>query len=405
MAAGPESDPSDPTDPTDRDVPKEDAAPSMYEQTQTRSFTILRCLPTAVGAVAALAAMAWAAQAAGWPASQAEKAAATAAKVPGGDPAATAAAYAARLKGMPKFDQPLLFHTPQADAVLKHVQVFPADNPFNEDISTRPVAANSEAMIATMQPTRGLGHNSDMGYVLVPPGQTLVDVRLTAYVSESDAGPYPMPDNAPIEDWNPAGGESLADKQGKAERGDRHVIVVDPAAGLLFEFYQGRKTAQGWQASNEATFDLKTNALRPAGWTSSDAAGLPVFPLTVRYDDLAAGEVKHAVRVTVRRSRSAYVYPATHKASNKSDPSLPRMGERLRLKAGVDISGLSPHAQAVCKGMKKYGLIVADNGANWLISVAPDPRIKGLDDLRKIKGGDFEVIVPTGPNEGPRAQR
>jgi hypothetical protein len=239
----------------------------------------------------------------------------------------------------------------------------------------------------------------------VPEDQKPVAVKLTAYGDESDPGPYPMPDNAPIEDWNPAGSEPLAAKQAKVEKGDRHVIVVDPVRGLLFEFYQGRKTDQGWQASCEATFDLKTNALRPDGWTSSDAAGLPIFPLTVRYDDVAGGEVKHAIRFTVHRTRSAYVYPATHKASNKTDPDLPRMGERFRLKADVDISGLSPHAQAIAKGLKKYGMINADNGGDWRISVAPDPRIKGLNDLGKIKAGDFEVIVPTGPNEGPRTPK
>jgi len=377
----------------------------MNHRTQTRIIPILRCLLGAASVLVGVAALAWSAQAVGRAVSQAERAASTPAKVPGRDPAGTAAAYAAKLKGVPKFAQPLLFHTAEADAVLKHVQVFPASSPYNEDISTRPVAANSQAMIATIGAAGGLAYNLDMGYVLVPPGQKLVDVKLTAYAGESDAGPYPVPDNAPIEDWSPAGGESLAAKQAKVEGGDRHVIVVDPMAGLLYEFWQGRKTPQGWQASNEATFDLKTNALRPDGWTSSDAAGLPLFPLTVRYDDVAGGEVKHAVRFTIRRSRSAYVYPATHMASNRSDPSLPRMGERLRLKAGVDVSGMSPHAQAVCKGLKKYGMIVADNGGNWRISVAPDPRIKGLDDLKRIKGSDFEVIIPTGPDDGPRARR
>jgi hypothetical protein len=244
-----------------------------------------------------------------------------------------------------------------------------------------------------------------MGYIIVPADQKLVDVKLTAYADESDPGPYPLPENAPIENWNPAGNELLASMQAKVEDGDRHVIVVDPARGLLFEFYQGRKTGPLWQASCEATFDLKTNALRPDGWTSADAAGLPIFPLTVRYEDVASGEVKHAIRFTVHHTRAGYVYPATHKASNKTDPDLPRMGERFRLKADVDISRFSLHAQAICKGLKKYGMINADNGGDWRISVAPDPRIKGLDDLGKIKASDFEVIVPAGPNEGPRTPR
>ncbi len=342
---------------------------------------------------------------AAYPPCEAEKAARNPAKVPGGNPAGTTSAYQAKLKDMPRFDKPLMFNTPEADAVLRHVQIFPADNPFNEDISKRPVAPNSAAMIATMKDRKNLAYNPDMTYIIVPPDQKPVDVKIVAYANESDLGPYPVPDNAPIEDWNPEGKESLAAKQAKVEDADRHVLVVDPVRGLLFEFWQGRKTPQGWQASNEASFDLKTNALRPDGWTSSDAAGLPIFPLVVRYDDVASGEVPHAIRFTVHRTRAAYVYPATHKASNKTDQNLPRMGERFRLKADVDISGLSPHAQAICKGLKKYGMINADNGGDWRISIAPDPRMKGLDDLGKIKAADFEVIVPTGPNEGPRTPK
>jgi hypothetical protein len=337
--------------------------------------------------------------------SAAEKAAKNPAKVPGHNPAGTTAAYLAKLKAMAKFEKPLPFYTPEADAVLKCVQVFPADNPFNEDISKLTVAKNSEAMIATLKDRKTLTCNSDMGYILVPANQPLAAVKLVDYPKESDPGPYPMPDNAPIEGWNPAGKVPLEDKQVKVEEGDRHVLVIDPACGLLYEWWQTRRTDKGWQASNEATFDLKTNALRPDGWTSGDAAGLPIFPLTVRYDDVAGGEVKHAIRFTVHRSRAEYVYPATHKASNKTDPNLPRMGERFRLKAGVDISSFSPHAQAIAKGLKKYGMIVADNGGDWRLSVAPDPRIKGLDDLGRLKASDFEVIVPTGPNEGPRAAK
>jgi len=361
-----------------------------------RTFLLLAVMALAV------ASLAIAAERAARPLSQAEKAAASPAKVPGQDPAGTIAAYQTKLKGVPKFDKPLMFNTPEADAVLKHVQVFPANSPFNEDISKRPVAPNSGAMIAGMKDRKNLAWNSDMTYIIVPADQKLVDVKLTAYADESDPGPYPIPDDAPIEGWNPAGNVPLAAMQAKVENADRHVLVLDPARGLLFEFYQGRRTPQLWQAACEATFDIRTNALRPSGWTSSDAAGLPIFPLIVRYDDVAGGEVSHAIRFTVHHTRAAYVYPATHKASSKTDQNLPRMGERFRLKANVDISGLSPHAQAICKGLKKYGMINADNGGDWRISVAPDPRIKGLEDLGRIKATDFEVIVPTGPNEGPR---
>jgi hypothetical protein len=367
---------------------------------ETRPLLLLAVVSALAGAALAVPA-----EPAVRPPCQAEKAAANPAGVPGQDPAGTIAAYQAKLKGMPKFEKPLMFNTPEADAVLKHVQVFPANSPFNEDISKRPVAPNSDAMIAGMKDRKNLAWNSDMTYILVPANHKLVEVKLTAYADESDTGPYPVPDNAPIEDWNPAGNEPLAVKQAKVEGGDRHMIVLDPFRGLLFEFYQGRKTPQIWQAACEATFDIRTNALRPAGWTSSDAAGLPIFPLIVRYADVAGGEVPHAIRFTVHHTRAAYVYPATHKASSKTDQNLPRMGERFRLKANVDVSGLSPHAQAICKGLKKYGMINADNGGDWRISVVPDPRFRGLEDLGRIKATDFEVIVPTGPNEGPRAPK
>jgi hypothetical protein len=145
--------------------------------------------------------------------------------------------------------------------------------------------------------------------------------------------------------------------------------------------------------------------MRPEGWTSSDAAGLPIFPSVVRYDEVARGKVDHALRFTVKRTRRAYVYPARHHASRLTDPSLPRMGERLRLKKDVDISGFPPHARAIAQALKTYGMLVADNGGNWLVSIAPDRRFEGLDALKRLRGSDFEVIVPTGPEEGPRARR
>jgi hypothetical protein len=175
--------------------------------------------------------------------------------------------------------------------------------------------------------------------------------------------------------------------------GDRHALVVDPVNRMLYEFYQARKTDRGWVAAQASAFDLKSNKLRPDGWTSTDAAGLPIFPAVVRFDELQRGMVEHAMRVTVRRSRRAYVYPATHFASRLTDDNLPRMGERLRLKRDYDISGFSPPVQAILKGLKKYGMFVADNGLDWAISVAPDERIGSLhEELRKIKGSAFEVV-------------
>jgi hypothetical protein len=182
------------------------------------------------------------------------------------------------------------------------------------------------------------------------------------------------------------------------------VIVVDPVNRMLYEFYVGRKSATGWECGCAAVFDLKSNKLRPDGWTSTDAAGLPIFPAIIRYDEVERGMVEHAMRFTVSHTRQAYVYPATHFASRHRDPNLPRMGERFRLRADFDTTGFSPHVQAILKGLKKYGMFVADNGGDWRISVAPDQRIRGLDDLRRVKGSDFEVVEPTGPNEGPRAK-
>ncbi len=296
---------------------------------------------------------------------------------------------------MPEITRPVLFNTPEADGILAALQVFPPDNPWNQDVSTLGVHPNSERIIASIGADKRLQYNLDMSFVIVPPDQKRIPVRLVAYPRESDEGPYPIPDNAPIENW-PLDGRLLAVAQGARERGDRHVLVVDPVNRMLYEFYQGLKTDGGWQAACEATFDLKSNRLRPEGWTSSDAAGLPVFPAVIRFDECERGMVEHAMRFTVRRTRRGYVHPATHFASRLTDTSLPRMGERFRLRRDFDVSGFSPHVQAILKGMKKYGMLVADNGGDWRLSVAPDGRLKGLDELRRVKGSDFEVVETSG---------
>jgi hypothetical protein len=313
------------------------------------------------------------------------------------------AAPAADKPRMPDITRPVLFNTPEADKVLAALQVFPPDSPWNEDVSKLPLLPNSKKMIAGIGADKRLAYNLDMGFVLVPPDQKKVAVKIVGYGGESDRGPFPVPDNAPVEGW-PMDARKLEDAQRGKEDADRHVLVVDPVNRMLYEFYQGRKTDGGWQASCEATFDLKSNKLRPDGWTSADAAGLPIFPAVVRFDECERGLVNHAMRFTVRRTRRAYVYPATHQASRLTDADLPRMGERFRLRQDFDVSGFSPHVQAILKGLKKYGMFVADNGGDWRISVAPDARIKGLDELRKLKGSDFEVVQTTGPNEGPRAK-
>jgi hypothetical protein len=306
------------------------------------------------------------------------------------------------LPPLPQFAKPVMFDTPEADAILAAMQVFPASNPWNEDISKHAVHANSANLIASIGADRRIGWNSDMGFILVPPDQPKVAAKLTTYAGESDKGPYPLPDDAPVEGWPMCGG-TLEHIQRQGD-GDRHVIVVDPWNNLLYEFYMGRKTGAGWEASNEATFNLASNRTRPDGWTSSDAAGLPIFPAVARYDECERGMVEHALRVTVRRTRRAYVWPATHYASRNASPDVPAMGQRLRLKADVDISKMPKHAQAIAKAMKKFGMLVADNGMDWLISVAPDKRLTGLAALRNLKGSDFEVVETTPPEQAPGAR-
>jgi hypothetical protein len=325
---------------------------------------------------------------------------------------ATLAAAARRERPpMPRISKPVMFNTPEADAILAAMQVFPPDNPWNQDISALPVAADSKVLVNSIGADKSLGYNLDMGFILVPPDQTLVRVKLLDYPDESDSGPYAVPDNAPIENWPlqrnedakalPKAGQTLEDLQ-RNGTGDRHVLVVDPVNGKLFEFWQARRTDDGWQASNEATFDLRTGALRPERWTSADAAGLPIFPAVVRYDECARGLVEHAMRFTMRKTRRAYVLPATHWASPHRDRSLPRMGERFRLRRDFDVSGFPPHAQAILKGLKTYGMFVADNGSDWLLSIAPDARLQGLESLARVKGSDFDVVdTGTRSVEGP----
>jgi hypothetical protein len=305
---------------------------------------------------------------------------------------------------MPKIEKPVMFDTPEADAIVSALEVFPPDNPWNLVVEDWPLHHNSQKIVNSMGADKPFRYNPDMCFILIPPGQKKIDVKLLNYPDESDRGPYTVPDNIPIEGW-PAfytrdpkyKGVTLDDVQQDKlnENSDRHAIVVDPTNRMLYEFYQLKKVGTGWQASNEATFDLKSNKLRPDGWTSSDAAGLPIFPSIVRYDELKRGVVEHAMRLTAKRTRRAYVYPATHFASSLTDENLPRMGERFRLKKDFDVSSFSPEVQAILKGLKKYGMLVADNGIDWAISCAPDPRIPELhEELRKLKGSDFEVIVP-----------
>lgn len=319
---------------------------------------------------------------------------------------------------LPVIHKSVLFNTSEADKIIEAIQIFPSTSAYNEDISKRPVAENSQAVISGKF-ANSFGFNLDMGYVIVPPNQKKVPVDIYMYPGESDPGPYPIPDNTPIEEWPVLDknfrkddfplrgyyGQSLYEIQKKG-KGDRHALVLDPYAQKVYEFYSTYRTDTGWRAGQVSIFDLSSNKMRPKGWTSSDAAGLSVFAATVRYSDVKNGIVPHVVRVTVKRTRNEYVYPASHAASKLTDPDLPRMGERFRLKEKVDVSKFSPDAKAIALGMKKYGLIVADNGGSsaldWLISITPDHRFKGLQDLYKLRPSDFEVIVPTGPDGNGR---
>ena len=278
-------------------------------------------------------------------------------------------------------------------ASLHGKRLFPANNPWNEDISTSPVDPNSANLIASIGLNTGLhadfgpvfnGAPNGIPYVVVVGSQPLVPINYTAYGSESDPGPYPVPSNAPIEG-------------GPASSGDRHVIVIDRDNWKLYELGYGFPINNGvsWDANCGAIFDLNSNAQRPADWTSADAAGLPIFPGLVRYDEVfEQGLIAHALRFTVHDTRRAYVYPASHFASTLTSANLPPMGMRVRLKASFDISGFSPAMQVILRAMKQYGMIVADNGSNWYISGAPDPRWSDSDlhTLGAIKGSSFEVV-------------
>jgi hypothetical protein len=310
---------------------------------------------------------------------------------------------------MPAFDKPVSFDTPEADAILAALEVLPPDNPWNTVVADWPLHPKSREIVASVGVDKPLRYNPDMAFLLVPPNQKKVEVKLTEYPDESDPGPYPLPDNVPIEGWPAHYTRYLAPRDAKFkgvtledlqrnkfdEDGDRHAIVVDPANRKSYEFSRLVRTASGWHAACAATFDLGSNKLRPDGWTSADAAGLPIFPAVVRYDELKRGRVEHALRVTVRKTTRGYVHPATHFASKLTDANLPRMGERLRLRKDFDTSAFSPEVKTILEALKRYGMFVADNGIEWAVSVAPDERIPLLHtELRKVKGSDFEVVTP-----------
>ncbi len=265
--------------------------------------------------------------------------------------------------------------------------VFPKDNPWNADISQLPVDPKSAAYIAAigmnkpLHPDFGTGING-IPFQFVDHNTPRVSVTFE-YADESDKGPYPIPAHPLIE-----GGPG-------ATSGDRHLLLIDPHDWALYELWQAVKGPDGWHAGSGAIWDLKTNATRPMGWTSADAAGLPIFPGLVRYDEAHEKRlIAHALRFTVQRTRRAYVFPASHWASNSNDPNLLPMGARVRLRRDFDISSFDPDVQVILVALKTYGLILADNGSDWFISGAPDDRWNDdiLHQLVRVKGKDLEVV-------------
>jgi len=263
---------------------------------------------------------------------------------------------------------------------------------WNQDISRAPRDPRSAAYISYINGDGGDHLHPDFGsprpygfpFAVVGPGQRQLPVNYTAYGDESDPGPFPIPPSAPVEGGN-------------GSDGDRHVLTVDTSDCMLYELYRSfyvAKPKPHWNADSGVAWDLGSATVRPAGWTSADAAGLPIFPGLVRYDEVAAGQLEHAIRVTFESTRDAYVLPARHCAGDTARAAAPPMGLRLRLKAGYGLGGFSGPARTIAEAMKRYGLIVADNGSNWFFSGSSDRRWDddNLNQLKRIPGGAFEVV-------------
>lgn len=272
---------------------------------------------------------------------------------------------------------------------------FPSDSPWNQDISSAPLDANSSAIINFIG--AGVGMHADFGagqiqgstigipYLIVGGQQAPVAINFTAYGSESDPGPMPVPVTAPIEGYPNPG------------TGDRHVLVLDNSNCFLYELSSSYVSGNSWNAGSAAVWDLLSNEQRPYTWTSADAAGLPIFPGLVRYDEVAAGQVHHAFRFTLQQSRAAFIPPASHWAANSTNASAAPMGMRMRLKAGFDVSAYSATNQVILNALKKYGMIMADNGSNMYLSGAPDDRWDNNDlhALSQVSTSDFEALQMT----------
>jgi hypothetical protein len=268
--------------------------------------------------------------------------------------------------------------------------VFPKSSPWNQRVDSRPAAANSAQIVNSIGAETGLHadfgsglwEGAPIGIPITVVGRRQAKRRVSfEYGDESDRGPYPIPRNVKIEG-------------GRSSTGDRHALIVDRSSCRLYELYALYPQGRGWRAGSGAIWSLRSNKLRPAGWTSADAAGLPILPGLARYEEVKRGAIDHALRFTVQRTRRAYVFPARHYASDSNDPSLPPMGLRLRLKASFDVSGFPRQARIVLVALKRYGMLVADNGSSWYITGAPDPRWSNdqLHTLGSVMGANFEVV-------------
>jgi uncharacterized membrane protein YgcG len=296
----------------------------------------------------------------------------------------------------------------QVGPTLEGCPVLPSDNIWNTPVASLALDPNSTAFINTIGATRGLHPDFGSGewdgapigipYTVVDSSQAEVTVSFD-YADESDPGPYPVPPDALIEG-------------GSQSSGDRHVLILDRGSCVLYELFAAYPQQNGsWQAGSGAIFDLASHSLRPDGWTSADAAGLPILPGLVRYDEVAAGEIRHALRFTAPQTRSEYVWPARHEASNLTGSQFPPMGQRFRLKGGFDLSRFSAPVRVILQAMKTYGLVLADNGSAWYISGVPDPRWDNdtlVGELAQVKGSDFEAVdvssLMVNPDSGRAAQ-
>ena len=290
--------------------------------------------------------------------------------------------------------------------VVGSCTVLPADNIWNTPVDTLPVLANSASMVGTIGANTafhadfgsGTWNGGPIGipFIAVPGTQTKYPATFY-YPDESDPGPYAIPLNAPIEG-------------GSNSTGDRHAIALDTDNCILYELYDAHPQTASWDSGSGSIFNLRSNALRPAGWTSADAAGLPIMPGLVTYEEVLSGEIKHAIRFTVPQSRREWVWPARHYASSLTGTQYPRMGERFRLKASFDISAYPPDVQVILRAMKRYGIMLADNGSAWFISGKPDSRWNNsnLQTLGQVLGSNFEAVDATvlqiDPDSGAAAQ-